>query len=225
MLSDLRARVVAESREKLILSIALPRDFCAAYFSLQRFLIASPRALSPSFLDQLVGFSPAWTAVYQSLYLFLPLPWLCTTSGELRRYRHGFMAMTAVAFAFFLMIPVAGPRPDVLPDHALYRLLAGYDRNLNAFPSLHVALTVYTLLLAFRLTRQPVVLTAASAWAALIIYSTMATKQHWAADVVAGLVLALAADRLAARKENVHAPIPHRLASSPGIDDHSGRLR
>ena len=49
---------------------------------------------------------------------------------------------------------MAGPRPEVLPDHDFYELLVAYDRPLNSMPSLHAGLVVYSLLFANRVTRS-----------------------------------------------------------------------
>jgi hypothetical protein len=73
-------------------------------------------------------------------------------------------------------------------------------------PSLHAGLVVYSLLFGLRVLRdvlRPRALTAASiagcAWAALILYSTLATKQHWALDLPPGMALAACAHALAWR--------------------------
>ena len=204
------------------MSAILPFYFCLFYFTIQRVPLAAPATLEPTIFDSLIPFEPRWTIVYQSLYLFLPLPWLCESALELRRYVRAFLAVTAVAFLCFVAFPVAGPRPAVMPDDALYRLVVSYDRNVNTVPSLHVALTVLTLLLALRLLRSAVARWAALIWAALIIYSTMATKQHWAIDVAAGFVLAIVADlfsRITTRTErkSSYASTPAWLDSpSPG---------
>lgn len=199
MRSELVARLRSEWRFKLLLSVALPLYFCGLYFSLQRYVLFEPRALVPAALDRAVAFDVRWTAVYQSLYLFLPMPWLAARRDELHRYARGFFALTLVSFAFFFFLPVSGPRPEGVHGNVLYDLLVTYDRNLNAFPSLHAALAVYTLLLGSRLfTRaRPLIAGAGGVWCALILYATLATKQHYALDVVAGIVFAVAADALA----------------------------
>ena len=230
MLSDLRRRTGILWREKLILSVALPLYFCTFYFALQRLVLVTPHELAPSPVDDLIPFSPGWTAVYQSLYLLLPLPWLCTSAAELRRYRIGFFATTIVAFAFFLLAPVAGPRPATPAEHKLYTMLIAYDANLNAFPSLHVGMTVLTFLLVRRLARNAALTAAALVWSALIIYSTMAIKQHWAVDVAAGLALALAADLFARsivqrKKENLYAPTSRWIDPPDTAGREPGRFR
>ncbi len=199
MRSELAARLRSEWRYKLLLSIALPLYFCALYFALQRVVIFTPRVLSLTALDRAVPFDIRWTAVYQSLYLFLPMPWLAARREELHRYTRGFFAFTLISFAAFYLVPVAGPRPVSSDSNVLYQLLITYDRNLNAFPSLHAALAVYTLFLGARLLSRArtMILAAGGVWCMLILYATLATKQHYAVDVAAGIALAVAADAFA----------------------------
>jgi len=185
-------------KEKARLTIGLLVYFCLFYFTLQRVVLFVPHQFASSRFDEAVAFDERWTIVYQSLYLLLPLPWLASSNDELRRYARGFFLLTIISFVFFLVFPVEGPRPDQLAASPFYRLLIAYDRNLNAFPSLHAALAVYTFLFGARILPRrwlaPMVV-----WLALILYSTVATKQHYAVDVVAGVLLAVAADFLAWR--------------------------
>ena len=44
---------------------------------------------------------------------------------------------------------------------------------------------------------RAVILAVGSTWAAVILYSTLATKQHWAVDLPAGMLTAYLAHRLA----------------------------
>ena len=128
--------------------------------------------------------------------------WLADSSDSLRRYARGFLALAAAGFAVFVAYPVAGPRPEVASPPALYGLLVRYDSPLNSFPSLHVALAAYSLLFAQRLLAGAGVVARrwvwpGAVWTAAIAYSTLATKQHYAVDLPAGLMLALVAHRWA----------------------------
>jgi len=185
-------------KEKSILTATLLGYFCLFYFTLQRIVFFVPHQFDLSRIDLAIPFDARWTIVYQSLYLFLPLPWLASSNDQLRRYARGFFITTLISFAFFLFFPVEGPRPDIMTSDPLYRLLLVYDRNLNAFPSLHAALAVYTFLFALRILPARFV-SIGAVWIALVLYATMATKQHYAIDVVAGVVVAIAADFLAWR--------------------------
>ena len=204
-------------KEKSILTAALLGYFCIFYFTLQRVLLFVPHQFELSRIDLAIPFDARWTIVYQSLYLFLPLPWLASSNDQLRRYARGFFIVTLISFAFFLVFPVEGPRPDIMTSDPMYRLLLAYDRNLNAFPSLHAALAVYTFLFALRILPSKFAI-AGSAWIALVLYATMATKQHYAIDVVAGVIVAIAADFLAWR----YTPVDETHASRPPLVVRSG---
>ena len=190
------ARLRAHLRLKLVLAAGLTAFFCVFYFPLQR-LDVSARTLPLGALDRAVSFDPAWTPVYQSVYLLMPLCAFAADSADaLRRYARGFVAMCLVAFAIFAVFPVAGPRPAE-PAGGLYGLLVAYDTPLNSFPSLHVALAAYSALFAHVVWRHPPLTMLAAAWVVAIAWSTLATKQHYAVDLPPGILLAVAAHRWA----------------------------
>ena len=193
-----RSNLVSHWRLKIALSAVLTVFFCVPYFTLQRVPIFPVRRLAPGAIDDAIGFVPEWVWVYQSVYLLLSaVPWLCDSAHELRRYARGFMVQSAIGFAFFLFLPIEAPRPDVVPDEVMFRLLVSYDKLLNSFPSLHVGLSVYTVLFAARISRGRLpaplrsgMLLGLSLWAGAIAFSALATKQHYAIDLPAGAVLA-----------------------------------
>ena len=96
---------------KLALGILLALFFCACYFAIGHNPIRLPARLQLTALDRWVAFSPGWVWAYQSLYLLLPVAWLCETTDQLRRYAIGFLILSSIGFLCFLLWPVAGPRP------------------------------------------------------------------------------------------------------------------
>jgi len=198
-----RRRLFAHATLKIGLTIGLALAFGVPYFALQRFPLRAPRTLPLSVVDTSVPFAPGWAVVYQSLYLLMPaIAWMADSADSLRRYARGFLALAAAGFATFLAFPVAGPRPEAAPGAGLYGLLVRYDAPLNTFPSLHVALAAYSLLFGQHLLAGAglaarSLLWPAAGWMAAIAYSTLATKQHYAVDLPAGLLLALLAHRWA----------------------------
>ena len=201
---------------KLWLAAGLSALLCGPYFLLGTCPVRPPRSLPLTWVDTAIGFHPAgWTWVYQSVYPTVDLiPLLATTRAQLRRYAAGFAATVLVSFAVFLAVPVRAPKPVVAHPSGMYALLQRYDVSLNAFPSLHVGLLVLTLQFGRRVVRPPVwVASVAVGWGLLIAYSTMATKEHYAADVVAGAVLGWAADRWAWRSPD--RPEPGRVGPGP----------
>lgn len=173
--------------------------FFLAYFHLLRHP-AQPVIVMPlTALDHWVGFEPAALAAYVSLWVYVGIP-----AGLMRSLHHLVVyglwigALCLTGLACFYLVPTAVP-PMALPvdvaQHPGFALLQGVDAAGNACPSLHVATAVFSALWVQHQLRgmdAPQWVRALSAlWAALIVWSTMATKQHVALDVAAGTLLAL----------------------------------
>lgn len=145
-------------------------------------------------LDGVIPLHPAWMLVYGSLYVFvIVLPLLVVRDRALiRRALQGYLLVMALSYAIFLVYPTSAPRPDAIGDAGFaawtLRILYSLDPPYNCFPSLHVAYAFVSALACLRVHRG--VGAAAVAWAALIGVSTLFTKQHYAADVVAGTAAA-----------------------------------
>ncbi|HVH19972.1 MAG TPA: phosphatase PAP2 family protein [Myxococcota bacterium] len=200
-------RLRAQLPAKIAVWLGLAVGICVPYFTLQRLELFPRRSVPVLALDRAIDFEPAWLWAYLSLALLVPLaPLLATRTDELARYARGLALLCLACFAAFLLVPVEGPRPALPPDHGAYRMLVAVDRPANSFPSLHAGLAIYSLLFAWRVVRDDLSLAARRAfagggglWVALILYSTLATRQHWALDLPAGLALAYAAHALAWR--------------------------
>jgi membrane-associated phospholipid phosphatase len=204
---------------KAAILLGLTAGICVPYFSLQRVRFFPLRSVSETALDRAIEFAPAgWIWVYLSIALLVPLaPLLATSRDELARYAKGLALMCLASFVAFLFFPVEGPRPGGAAGSHAYELIVSYDRTTNSLPSLHAGLAVYSLLFAFRVLRRDVgrggrwLLAATGvAWGILILYSTLATKQHWAVDLAGGILLACAAHAFAWRAAD-------RVAERDGI--------
>ncbi len=195
------SRLLACLPQKIAVWLGLAAGITVPYFTIQRLDWLPIQAVPVLPLDHWIAFAPAWTWMYQSIDVLVPLgPALATTRAQLGRYARGLALLCVPCFITFLLFPVAGPRPEVLPDHEFYELLVAYDRPLNSMPSLHAGLVVYSLLFAGRVTRSPQPSARARAlraagwiWGGLILYSTLATKQHWVVDLPPAMALAAAA--------------------------------
>jgi membrane-associated phospholipid phosphatase len=214
-----KRRFCSEWQFKLLLAIALSTIFCVPYFLLMYFPQRPIGTLPLTRLDRLTGFDPRWVWVYQSVYLPINvLPWLATRRDELWRFAWGFVVICAIGFAIFLMMPIACPRPAVVENPSImYRLLMTYDGPINAFPSLHAALLVYTLLFASRVVGRAISHIGWSfliIWSLLILYATLATKEHYAVDVLAGVALAWVGNAVAWRALPVRAAARRMQVSS-----------
>jgi membrane-associated phospholipid phosphatase len=191
---------------KLEMYLALSVAFCVGYFSAQRFPLFPSQTLPLTSLDRAIGFHPRAIYLYQSVYLLVPLfPFLAWTRQQLMQYALGFVSLCGISFLIFVFVPIAGPRPDGDTGVAMFRLMTSYDGKTNAMPSLHVGIAVYSVLFGYQLSQiarslRPLVWIGV-AWTALIVYATVATKQHYAVDVPPGVLLAWAAHRAALTRE------------------------
>ena len=136
--------------------------------------------------------------MYLSLCGLVPLSvLLADREPPLRLFARGLTLLCLCCFAGFLLVPAAGPRPSAEMIEGLggaYPWLISVDSPRNAFPSLHAGLTVFCMSFALRVsgTRTPGRI-GGFVWGAAILYGTLATKQHFALDIIAGgLVGALA---------------------------------
>lgn len=148
-------------------------------------------------LDRLFPLRPTWALVYGALYFFLILLPVFVVRDEehIRRTVFAYLSIWITAYVFFLAYPTAAPRPAEVEGTGFgawgLRMLYGADPPFNCFPSLHVAHSFVSALTCHRLHRG--VGRFAVAAAALVGLSTLYTKQHYVLDVVAGVLLALAA--------------------------------
>lgn len=148
-------------------------------------------------LDRYFPLVPAWTLVYGALYLFLiVVPVIVVQQDELiRRTVWAYLTVWLVSYAFFLLYPTVAPRPASLAGDGFavwgLRVLYGADPPHNCFPSLHVAHSFVSALACSRVHRGLGLFSVSCA--SLVALSTLFIKQHYVADVIAGILLALAA--------------------------------
>ncbi|HET6247277.1 MAG TPA: phosphatase PAP2 family protein [Tepidisphaeraceae bacterium] len=194
-------RIFALWKFKALLTLAITTLFCIPYFLLGNFPIFPVHDLPSTWIDRKIGFHPyAWVWIYQSLYPLLnALPWLADRRADLLRYAKGFALLSIVCFTVYAVFPTRSPKPMVEHARGMYAVLRWYDTPLNALPSLHAGLCVYTLAFGWRLFRGklPAWLGALFvAWGGLILYGTLATKEHYLVDIVSGALIAIIADAI-----------------------------
>jgi membrane-associated phospholipid phosphatase len=210
-------RILACWRGKLLMLLVLAPVLDVCYLLPQWLPLRPAGRLPLTPIDRAVPFDPNWVYPYLSLYPMLILPpLLATRPAQLWRYTIGAVLMFLAATIVFLIWPIEYPRPP-LPHlaPAAYRLVTTIDRPLNSIPSLHAGLVAYSLLFAARVLSdvrpgiRRLSLGLLALWGAVILYATLATRQHYLLDLPPGLLLAWAADRLAWR-----ATAPPRPASA-----------
>jgi PAP2 superfamily len=190
----------AEWQFKLVLYLGLSFAFCAPYFAIERMNWLSPHTLAVTWLDRAIGYHPASIYAYQSVYLLIPLlPFLSASRTELWRFSSGFLLLCGISFTVFLVFPVAGPRPDGAAANWMTQLVYSYDRNVNVFPSLHVAFAAYSILFGYACRREIWLNLGCTSWLVAIMYATVATKQHYMIDLPPALLLSWVSHRWAWR--------------------------
>jgi len=196
MPAQLLKRIRACWRLKAFLAVTVGPAFCVLYLLIGNFPLLPVRELPLTALDRAIGFHPdEWTWIYQSEYLMINLiPWLADRRDQLHRYVRGFAVLSLISFAFFLAVPIRAPKPHVPNPTGMYWLLQQYDVHYNSLPSLHAGIIVYTLAFGHRILRRDISLGMklfALIWGALILYATLATKEHYAVDILTGGLLGL----------------------------------
>jgi membrane-associated phospholipid phosphatase len=206
-------RLLAHFWLKSLGTTALMTGFFIVYFQLLRHPWGHVSTIPLTAVDRWIGFQPWALPLYLSLWVYVCAPaMLLDCRRELLRYAAGIGGVCAVGLGIFALWPTRIPPMQAdYAGHAGFALLRGIDASGNACPSLHVASAVFAALALERvlpgigLGRRWRWLS--WAWCALIVYSTMAVKQHVLIDVACGALLG-AAGALAAR----------RISGAPGYD-------
>jgi membrane-associated phospholipid phosphatase len=184
---------------KAAATIGVSVVFWSGYLYLSRHAFFSLHELPLTPLDTWAGYHPhPWAWIYESIFLLTGIiPWLVVTRNQMQRYLTGFALLALTSFAIFAVFPVASPRPLHSEPTPFLLFITHVDGPFNAFPSLHAGCLIYNLCLAYRLFKNPVhplIPPALGVWALMILFGTLATKQHYALDLVAGAVLGWLAD-------------------------------
>jgi membrane-associated phospholipid phosphatase len=149
-------------------------------------------------VDRWIPFWPGALVLYVSLWFYVSLaPALLTDRRELISYLLATALLSVIGLGIFLVWPTAVPVAS--PDwsrNPFFFMLQKVDASGNACPSLHVAFAVFTACWFQRLLREMQAGRVARAlnwlWCLGILYSTIATRQHVAIDVLAGAILGAA---------------------------------
>jgi len=172
--------------------------FFVAYFDILHHPAHPVLPMPLTWLDDLIAFQPPALIAYASLWIYVSVPpALLHSFRELLAYACWTAALCLAALVCFHFWPTAVPAypidPTVFPG---FRIIKGLDAPGNACPSLHVATAAFSVIWMHHLLRligTPGWLRTANwLWFVLIVYSTLATKQHVALDVFAGLLLGFA---------------------------------
>lgn len=182
----------------LLIAVLLIIGGYQIYFLPQRYRLRDPVSLMTS-LDRRIPFRPRWVWVYSGLYY----PFIVSIIATLEDFRH--YAFTALSFILLLcaqlviafLWPVKTPStwrefdPTNSRSEKFLALVHRYDKGGNCFPSMHVAVAALAAchLLANLGNSAPLVSVSVIVVTLLILISTVFTKQHFLADLPAGLLL------------------------------------
>jgi len=168
------------------------------YFFLQRRHARKPiEFYSP--IDELIPFRPGWVWVYTALYYPVILLGVLTI-GSFAQFNYtafSFLMLLAMQLLAFFIFPVRTPaawREYKLEESLSTRflgLIQRYDAPSNSFPSMHVSVATLTALHLYN-NLKPFVGQGAVLvflFPVLIAISSLYTKQHYLADVLAGAIL------------------------------------
>ncbi len=218
---QLRARVATAWRVKMVSNMLGMAAFFVAYFWVLRNPQFPVTVMPLTGLDRWVAFEPAAMPLYLSLWLYVSLPLaLLKNRRELASYGLATLALSGIGLGIFLGWPTAVPEFGIdWSHHPSVAFLKAVDVGDNACPSLHVAFAVFTAVWLERLLHEMNVGVAArtfnAAWCVGILYSTLATRQHVALDVLAGTALGLLV--VAVHLRTLHALEPTR--AEPSVPD------
>ena len=172
--------------------------FFVGYFHVLRSTAHEATLMPLTVVDELVGFQPAALYAYVTLWIYVGLaPAIMHGRRELVAYGGWIGALCLTGLACFWYWPTAVPphRVDTVLYPA-YTLIQGIDAAGNACPSLHVATAAFSAIWLDRLLTEIGTGWRMRAinglWFLAIAWSTLATKQHVALDVAAGILLAVA---------------------------------
>ena len=179
--------------------------FFGAYFYLLKDPTYPTTVMPITLLDRLIGFQPLALPMYLSLWVYVSLPpALLATRRELYGYGLAMAGTCLAGLIVFYFWPTVVPAADI--DWAQYpdvAFLKSMDASGNACPSLHVATAVFSGIWLHHLLRRfgaPLwILILNWMWCIGIVYSALATRQHVAVDMLAGLALGVLAAYLSLR--------------------------
>lgn len=171
--------------------------FFWGYFTVLRQPLTEPVTMPRLAIDEWIPFSAAAFPIYASLWVYVSLP--PAFLGSLRPllwFGAWISALCLFCLGIYWLFPTLVPAAGI--DWSAYPELAAIknaDGAGNACPSLHVASSVFTALWLERIARSvgaPVALRWGNALlCTAILWSTIATRQHVALDVLAGIVVGL----------------------------------
>ena len=171
--------------------------FLSGYFLIQRMVDAASLTLLLE-ADRWIPLMTEFIWIYHSLplYILLVMVFMIKQASVFWRTVVSCLASSAVMFVCFVLLPIEYPRPEVLASDfssSFLVLTQEIDFAHNTCPSGHVAFAWLMFLSAIStqwIKQEPWMGRVCFLWSLGIIMSTLLLKQHFIADVFAGVILA-----------------------------------
>ena len=184
-------------KRKTFYTIIVFALFSLGYFLIQHLVPVDGATLLVE-LDKAIPLMPEFIWIYHSLplYILIVMVFLIKRAPIFWRTFSSCIMSSAVMFLCFAFVPVEYPRPEILVSGASSSLLAvtqAVDLAHNTCPSGHVAFAWLMFLAAIKtqwVRDEPWLGRVYLLWAVGIALSTLVLKQHFVADVIAGIFLA-----------------------------------
>lgn len=182
--------------EKQILFLAIVLFFFAVYPLINEYTVGhdAEAHILYTYYDGIMPFVPAFIIPYMSGFVMpMFLYFFIKDKIFFRRAALSYFIMMCIAYATYILYPVTVIiRPESMKSifAPVFQLFYPFDPPYNAFPSLHVAMPLLAAMIVFHYNKKYWWMLV---WAAGIILSTFFVKQHYLADVAAGLILAIGA--------------------------------
>lgn len=156
------------------------------------YLQFNPTILPPSFIDNMITFTPHAIWAYLSFFVIIPLCFLTAPYQKIGWMSLSFIGCAILAGLCYVIWPTMVESPTVNNDSMSTRLLnklINVDVNYNCFPSLHVALT---LIVAWGTIsrKHPIYSLILIIWAGAICLSIIQLRRHLFIDFLGGGILA-----------------------------------
>jgi membrane-associated phospholipid phosphatase len=183
---------------KLVGTTAFTCIFFVAYFHLLRHPTQPPITMPLTALDLLIPFQPYTLFAYLSLWFYIGVaPGLQRNFAELVVFGLWEAALCVTGLAVFYVFPTAVPALTFdVSGFPGFAMLQGVDAAGNAFPSMHVAVSIFTAVHVedvLRRARVPWAFRLVNVlWFLAIAWSTVAVRQHVVLDVIGGAMLGMA---------------------------------
>jgi len=179
---------------RLAATAALIFSFAVFYLGTNHFSIFSAHTLPLFDWEKSIPFLPGTVIFYLLAYLQVILVFYLADKPDLKKIFRGMLGLIIFHGLFFFFYPTAYPRPSLPLDTSVlsrlgYQLIIFFDKSGNCFPSLHVALSLFSSLalgkksLSLKITFFIIT--------ALAVASTLTLKQHYFVDILGGLATAI----------------------------------